>query len=222
MSLERTAQTTAELYKPLDDYLERLKKKIRTEFNHLSLAGFDRLNVMQTRQMTQSTFDRIESFNRAEYARLVRHAWKWACRRVKKRPRDIDYLDYVLEYLNGYDPVTQYIYTREIDRKRMRLNEGILAAREFSDRNAFEKAVKKTADLLYTQSMQYGTDLIQAAMLEVYERAGIDDLMWISVMDGHECKECHDRNGVIYKRRNYPQKPHYGCRCYPVPSVQIP
>jgi SPP1 gp7 family putative phage head morphogenesis protein len=141
---------------------------------------------------------------------------------VKKRPHDISYPDYVLEYLNGYDPVTGYIYTQELDRKRMRLNEGIMAAREFNDRNAFEKAVKKTADLLYTQSMQYGTDLMQAAMLEVYERAGIDELMWVSVMDGRECDECHDRNGVVYKRKEYPGKPHYGCRCYPVPVVRIP
>jgi len=206
------------LYKPLDEYLENLKKKIRTEFNHLLLAGFDGLNILSVKRSTQDMFDRFERFNRDQYVLLVKAAWLWAFDCMGKEPPEMDYLDFVMEYLNGYDPITQYVYQKEIDRKRMRLNEAILTAREYKDQAMFEKTIKRAADLWYTQSNQYGIDLVNATIVEAYDRAGIDSVRWNTVIDGRECKTCRERNGFVYTIRNAPGRPHYGCRCYYTPA----
>lgn len=214
MTQARTKQTQT-LYRPLDAFLEKAKKRIKREFLRLSLVGFDQLNVIQTKRMTQAMYDRLDEFNRKEYERLARHAWHEAYGWMRKKPREMDYLDFVMEYLDGYDPVTQYIYTKEVERKRMRLAEAILTAREYSDRSALDKAVKKAADLWYTQTMQYGIDLMTGALMAAFEAEKETRLMWNAVIDGRECNVCHSRNGQVYSIRDYPPRPHYGCRCYP-------
>ena len=73
------------MYKYLDKLLEIEKKKVRTEFNHLSVMGFDELNVVNTRKATQDMFDRLLKDNEAMYLKAAKDAYKKA---VKKAEED--------------------------------------------------------------------------------------------------------------------------------------
>ena len=207
------------LYKPLDDFLKRLKKKIKEVFAPLYVSGFDELNIIRLSKMTQEMYDALDKFNRENYLELVEHAREWAEMILGKKLSSADMNDLIDKYLKGYDPVTQYVYTKEIDRKRMRLNEAILTAREFQDFGKYLKAVKKAADLWYTQSNQYAIDLMDTSLTKAFEEEDDDqpEYMWLTFIDGRECETCHERNGKIYSIEEYPPKPHYGCRCVKIP-----
>lgn len=209
---------TETLYKPLDDFLKRLKKKIKEMYAPLYVSGFDQLNVIMLATNTTKLYDELDKFNRENFLALAEHAWKWAEEVLGKSVKKKDLEELIKDYLHGYDPVTQYVYDKEIDRKRMRLNEAILTAREYQDVLKLQKAVKKAADLWFTQSSQYALDIMDFALTVAFEEDDDTEFfMWNAVIDGHECEECHKRDGKIYSEDAYPSKPHYGCRCYKTP-----
>ena len=209
---------TEALYKPLDDFLKRLKKKIKEMYAPLYVSGFDQLNVIMLATNTTKLYDELDKFNRKNYLELAEHAWKWAEEVLGKSVKKNDLEELIKDYLHGYDPVTQYVYDKEIDRKRMRLNEAILTAREYQDVVKLQKAVKKAADLWFTQSSQYALDVMDFVLTTAFEEDDDTEFfMWNAVIDGHECEECHKRDGKIYAEDAYPSKPHYGCRCYKTP-----
>ena len=209
------------LYKPLDDFLKRLKKKIKAIFAPLFISSFDQLHIVQLNKMTANMYTELDEFNRKNYLLLVEHARAWAEWVLGKKLSDKDLKDFVNQYLKGYDPITQYVYTKEVDRKRMRLNEAVYTAREFQDIAKLQKAVKKAADLWFTQSSQYAIDLMDLALTKAFLEDEDDDekyFRWNTIVDGRECEICHERDGKIYPDDAYPEKPHYGCRCYKTPA----
>ena len=221
------------LYKPLDDFLKRLKKKIKTIFAPLFVSGFDELHIIRLTKITAEMYSELDEFNRKNYEELVKHARKWAegvlkqaqskaDRETGKMIRNLskdDVRHFVNQYLKGYDPVTQYVYTKEVDRKRMRLNEAVMTAREFQDIGKLQKAVKKAADLWFTQSSQYALDLMIEEIKQAYEEDDITLKRWNTQRDEKVCKECGDLDGKVFDSEDYPKPPHYGCRCYPTPVL---
>jgi SPP1 gp7 family putative phage head morphogenesis protein len=116
--------------------------------------------------------------------------------------------------LLAYNLVTGYLYKREVERKRLRLNEQILTAREFNNRDMYNDSLRRTSNLWWTQTIQYGVDIVDSATLQAYEDMGVKYVRWIAVEDGRQCHTCDSRNGVVYKLSEVPAKTHYGCRCY--------
>ena len=125
------------MYKHLDALLEKAKKKLRTEFNRLGLLGFDELNVMNTKNVTKAMFDRLLSENEKMYQKAADKAYS----KAKQTALDAGYREeektagvggeWLAGVLLGYNFVTGYVYDREAERKRLRLNEQILTAREY-------------------------------------------------------------------------------------------
>lgn len=207
------------LYKPLDDFLKRLKKKIKEIFAPLYVSGFDELNIIRLSKITQEMYDELDKFNRENYLELVKHARSWAEWVLGEKLSDTDMKKFIDQYLKGYDPVTQYVYTKEVDRKRMRLNEAIATAKEFQDMVKLQKAVKKAADLWFTQSSQYGLDLMDFMIMESFlEDDQVEHFRWVTVGDEKVCSECNERDGKIWPSDSFPSKPHYNCRCFKVPA----
>lgn len=207
------------MYKHLDSLLEKAKKKLRTEFNHLGLLGFDELNVMNTRKVTKEMFERMISDNEKMYRKVADKAYASA----KKTAAAAGYAeddpegvggDWLIGVLLGYNLVTGYVYDREAERKRLRLNEQILTAREYADRQMFNESLRKTANLWWTQTLQYGISVVDRASLQAYEDMGVEKVRWRTNVDGRECRECRARDNKIYKILEVPEKDHYGCRCY--------
>lgn len=209
------------MYKYLDKLLEIEKKKVRTEFNHLSVMGFDELNVVNTRKATQDMFDRLLKDNEAMYLKAAKDAYKKAVKKAEEdgfsgEKGEID-TAWFLGAMAGYNYVTGYLYNKEADRKRLRLNEQILTAREYDNRTLYQDSLRKSANLWWTQTTQYGISMVDEATLKGFKDMGVKKARWIAADDEKTCPICGGRDNKVYKIRKIPTKPHYGCRCYVVP-----
>lgn len=208
------------MYEYLDSMLAKAKKKIRTEFNRLGVMGFDSLNVVNTKKTTQEMFDRLLSDNEKTYRKAAKDAYS----KAKKKAGSVGYTeveeaegvdgDWLFTILLAYNLVTGYLYDREAERKRLRLNEQILTAREYADRQMFNDSLRRTANLWWTQTLQYGITVVDEATIQAYEDMGVEKVKWIAELDSRTCKVCRERNGKVYELSKVPQKTHYNCRCH--------
>lgn len=209
------------MYKHLDALLEKAKKNIKAEFNRLSGAGFDELNVVNTRKATQGMFDRFLKDNETLYLKSAKIAYKNAVKSARNagfegEENEIE-PEWLLGVLAGYNYTTGYLYGKEADRKRMRLNEQILTAREYGNRIMLHESLRKTANLWWTQTVQYGISTVDEATIKGFKDMGVKYVRWIAADDEKTCPTCGEHDDKIYKLNNIPPKPHYGCRCYVVP-----
>lgn len=207
------------IYSKLDQQLKAMKKQIRDEFAKLSLAGFDELNVIGTKKRTEKIYSKLKAVNSAAYIKSAKGAYKIAedmlipmgFEKVKAKTDIND--RWLIRVLGAYHLATGYIYNPEADRKRMRLNEEILTAREYIDHAAYRDAVRHAMDLWWTQSQQHGIYVADKGCIDAFRDYGVERVRWVAEMDGKECKTCHERNGNVYDIDNVPEKTHYGCRC---------
>lgn len=207
------------MYRYLDSLLAKVKKKVRTEFNHLGMMGFDTLNVVNTKKLTKEMFDRLMAENEKMYRKVADDTYS----KAKKTAKSAGYSeesdntgvgeDFVYTVLLAYNLVTGYLYGKEAERKRLRLNEQILTAREFSDRQMFNDSLRRSANLWWTQTTQYGIEMVDKATLKAYKDMGVDEVRWIAELDAKTCKVCRERDGKVYKINKVPAKTHYACRC---------
>lgn len=206
------------MYRYLDEQLPKLKKKLKTEVNHIGTMGFDELNVVGTKKTTKAMFERLLANNENAFLRVAKSTHKDAVKTARAagfvggEETEID-LDWLMGVLLAYNLVTGYVYDREAERKRLRLNEQILTAREFGSRQMLHDSLQRTANLWWTQTSQYGIDVVDQATLRGYRDMGVDRVRWVAIIDTATCGVCRGRNGVIYKINEVPAKTHYGCRC---------
>lgn len=207
------------MYKYLDTLLAKLKKKLRTEFNRLGMLGFDELNVVNTKKVTKEMFDRLMAENEKVYKKVAVDTYG----KAKKTAAYAGYTEeknseiggeWLIGVLLAYNFVTGYLYDREAERKRLRLNEQILTAREYDDRQMFNDSLRRTANLWWTQTLQYGVDVVDEAVLQAYKDMGVEEVRWKAKIDKHTCKVCRERHDQIYKILEVPRKTHYNCRCW--------
>jgi len=127
---------------------------------------------------------------------------------------DIRNLDeaWVEEFFDEYNPVTKYVFSNEIDRKKSRLFESLVAS-------AVERTQSyKTAEkLIVNQIKQYAVDLEDAIAKVVYEDTGVTWLQWVAEDDHKTCGDCKELDGQIFKLKDVPPKQHYQCRCVTIP-----
>jgi SPP1 gp7 family putative phage head morphogenesis protein len=208
------------MYNYLDTLLAKLKKKLRTEFNRLGMMGFDELNVVNTKKVTNEMFGRLLADNEKVYRKAAEKAYSSA----KKKALIVGYVEeedskgvggeWLLGVLLAYNLITGYLYDRETERKRLRLNEQILTAREFDDREMYNVSLQRTANLWWTQTLQYGITVVDEATIQAYKDVGVEKVKWIAELDSRTCKVCRERDGKIYELSKVPAKTHYNCRCY--------
>lgn len=112
--------------------------------------------------------------------------------------------------LKTYDPVTLYVFTHEVDRKRGRHLEAVIA----SDNPAAEhdKAMKNWTNMF----RQYADEVADRANIEKLKKSGEKEVIWVTEEDNRVCRICRDREGMIYPISKIPPKPHIGCRCWVV------
>lgn len=209
------------MYRYLDKLLEAEKKKIRSAFNRVSVMGFDELNVINTRKTTASMYDKFLEENEALYLKAAKDAYRKAVKAAKAEGYEGEEEEingsFVVGLLAGYNLVTGYLYGKEADRKRLRLNEQIYTAREYGNRNMFQDSLRRAANLWWTQTTQYGISAVDEATVKGFTDMGVERVQWIAADDEKTCPTCGARDNKIYKIQDLPPKPHYGCRCYIVP-----
>jgi SPP1 gp7 family putative phage head morphogenesis protein len=164
-------------------------------------------------------FDRLLFENEKMYQAVADKAYS----KAKTKAKEAGYKEeeekalsgeWLLGVLLGYNFVTGYVYDREVERKRLRLNEQMLTAKEYDSREMFNDGLRRTANLLWTQTSQYGISVVDAATLQAYEDMGVEEVRWKARIDGRECKVCRERHNKIFKISEVPEKTHYRCRCY--------
>ena len=213
------------MYKLADKLLEQLKKLIRREFNRLGIFGFDELNAPRVAAETVSLFDRLMRENERLYLQVAKRAYGDAIVAAVAA----GYTDpganrinasWVGNLLGAYNLVSGYLYESEAERKRLRLAEQIMTAKEYQSRVQYNDSVLRSANLWWTQSAHYMLVAVDTATLEGLKDSGVERVEWHSKIDGRECKICRDRNGRIYDIDKVPPKAHRNCRCYitPVPK----
>lgn len=207
------------MYQATDSYLKRLKAFIRREFNHYSTLAFDELNTLRSKKETEATFARLLAYNLTEYRKIAGVARKFALtflnpgEKKKAEKKGFSEDDIVEEVLLAYNFVTGYLYKPEAERKRLRLAEEIMTAKEFRDRERYRKVVNKGANLWYTQSSQYAITIEDETLLQTWKDAGIKKVQWVTERDDRVCHECRPLDGKVFDIDNVPEKPHYNCRC---------
>lgn len=189
------------MYKYADKVLKKLNLKfIRLFSKFKSQLHIDELNILSASRLL---YEQLEESAEKAFLLIARDTYK----KYGDKHKQLDN-DWVLDFLEEYDPVTKYVYLHEVERKQARFAESVIASRT--------RAKEVDTGLRYWSNMvkQYGISITDAALLQAYEDTGIKYVKWITTLDDRECKICRERNGKIYPIDDIPPKPHIGCRCY--------
>ena len=210
------------MYRLADKLLEQLKKLIRREFNRLGIIGFDELNASRVSLETSELFNRLMRENERMYLQVAKKAYADAV----KAAIAAGYIDpgenrinqtWVITLLAAYNFASGYLYESEAERKRLRLSEQMMTAREYLNRTLYNDSVRRSANLWWTQASHYMLEAVDKATLDGYKDSGVKKVQWHTNIDGRECSVCRERNGKIYSITDVPPKAHRNCRCYTVP-----
>ena len=161
----------------------------------------DALNVIER---SKEMYRDLNELNENAYLEIAKKVYK-EFYPTSETPPDRDWL---LAILLGYDAITKYVYEHEIDRKRARFVEALIATKK--KQQEFSTAEK----LLWKQTAQYGITVTDEAVMQAYKDFGIKKVRWITEDDSRVCDVCLSRKNKIYPIDKAPRKSHYGCRCY--------
>jgi SPP1 gp7 family putative phage head morphogenesis protein len=187
-------------YSKADKTIEYINKQYIKLFDRMMAT--DELNVIAS---SYDIYDSAYKLIEQESARLVKSVYKSY---RKGDDGSFDPLAFVLVLLLAYNPVTKYVFKNELDRKRSRFAEGVIA----SDTPMEEVALAKR--LLLGITAQFLDDTTFDGMVQAYKDNGTKEVKWVTAEDDKRCKECKSRHGLIYKIDKIPPKPHIHCRCW--------
>ena len=196
------------MYEKTDKKLQQLLKQITRLFNrYRAITDFDELNVIKN---TKDLYSELEKLNDDAYLEIANYYYQDATGTNKKLSTE-----WLLALLLGYDYVTRYVDKHEVERKRARLAESLIATHSKIDN------FKTAKNLWWKQTSQYAISISDEAQLQGYRDAGVEYVVWNSVIDGRECEICRKRNGKVYAIDKVPAKPHYNCRCHFTPYKKV-
>ncbi len=189
-------------YKYTDRVIAYIDKRLIEGFSRLkSVLSYDELNVMQeVNTLYTDSFSLIKEM----YLKLANKVYRDNRRNHLFGSLDEMWLD---EILNGYDPVSKYVFSAEIDRKAARLIEAIMASQT--------KPQEVDGALRSLSLMQriYAVRVTDEAVLKALRDDDEDLVRWVTEKDEKTCSVCNHRDGKIYEIDAVPSKPHINCRC---------
>lgn len=188
-------------YKYTDKVITYIDKQLIERYSRLkSLVSFDELNVLEE----------VNTLYR-EVTIIVRKAFVSLADKVYNSTKKTDFgsIDeqWVDTLLNGYDPVSKYVFNHEMDRRCARLIEAIIA----SDSKAQE--IDSALRGMSFMCRLYADRITDEATMKAYNDDGEDYVRWVSEKDERVCSVCRKRDGKIYEIGNVPKDPHPNCRC---------
>ena len=188
-------------YSKTDKTIAYLNKQYAKLFR--SVAAFDELNVISA---SHDIYNRIYTLVEQEAARLSEAVYK----KYKREENEIEFdpTAFVLALLLGYGPVTKYIFKNELDRKRARFAESLIASE-----TPYEE-LARAMRLVAGMSAQFMDDVTFETLIEVFRDNGVEKVRWITSPDDRRCKQCASMHHKIYSIDNIPAKPHIHCRCW--------
>jgi SPP1 gp7 family putative phage head morphogenesis protein len=119
--------------------------------------------------------------------------------------------EWLLNFLEYYNPVTKYVYANEVDRKRSRMYEAIMSSETPTDE--IEQSLKYWCSTV----VQAAIDITDMATKTAYKDCNIEKVEWVSEDDKKRCKNCEKLDGKIFLITEVPPKQHRHCRCFCIP-----
>lgn len=193
------------MYEYTDKVVRVMRKRFIRAFDRFAGAlSFDELHVLES---AKALYAELASLAEKNFLSIAKHAYRACGGRTEE---EIE-LEWILEYLEEYDPVTKYVYTREVERKRARFAESVIAGKGGS--RDIETGLRYWSRMV----TQYAVGITDRAAIAAYKSRGVTHVVWVTVKDERCCAECLRRDGKIYDIDKIPPKPHIGCRCILLP-----
>jgi len=165
------------------------------------LMDIDELNVIKT---INQLYKNLAADNQKAFLDLAVMAYQDAEPHGRKKPDK----SWLLALLDSYDPVSLYVYSHEVERKRDYTIEGVISAQN--------KTKEFRRSLVYWSRMTaHETDRItDQSTLKAYRDAGVKKVRWRTEEDSRVCEVCEPRDKKVYSIDKVPPKPHLNCRCW--------
>lgn len=179
---------------------------IRREFaKSRQMMAMDELNVIKA---SEKMYVKLEKANEKAFLKLARDRYKDI---TGEEASEKATLAWLLLFLLAYNPVTEFVYKNEVERKEARFAETMIAS--------VNKlvAIKRAQSLWLRQTEQFLVLVEDEAVLRGYKRNGVKRVKWFTQEDERRCPECAARHGKIYSINKIPPKPHRNCRCFVEP-----
>ena len=206
------------IYSACDKAIQAMNRWSLDDFGKLKLADWDDVNVIRT---VKAVYTRGAKRARKRYYEVAFEAYLLAlamceipadkAHRMAEKAITEKWVDKVLQDI---DFITMYRFDTETERKAYRLAETLEVS------NDRDHEINKALRAWSQQLAQYALNVTDYAVIEAFEDAGIEEVIWISEKDGRECKACNSYNGKRFRIEDLPRKPHYGCRCHLVPVLK--
>ena len=194
------------MYERTDTTMKKLRELIRREFaKSRQMMAMDELNVIKA---SEKMYVRLEEANMKAFLKLARDRYKDI---TGEEADEKATLAWLLLFLLAYNPVTEFVYKNEVERKRDRFAETMIASANKL------LAIKRAMSLWLRQTGQYLVLVEDEAVLRGYKRMGVKRVRWFTQVDERRCPECAARHGKVYPINKVPPKPHRNCRCYVEP-----
>lgn len=206
------------MYETTDRFLKRAQTRIIKEFARIKQLPFDEINALTPKR----TYSELIKYNREMYVAIAKKIYDEG----KKRAADAGFTNpkrrritkrRIDDYIGAWNPIAEYLYYPEADRKRDRFAEELLTSKEYRNPRKKKEAAERAAKHWWRQTRRYADDVTDEATIEAYKDSGVDRVMWVTQKDERVCEECRSRDGTIYDIGTEPPKAHYNCRCYYVP-----
>ena len=196
--------------------MAKITTKIHREFRHNRLALFDEMNVIQTKKHVDKLYNKVFQIIKSEFLAVANDIYAELAAEAIEMGFDGDLgsidEDLLNEFLSQYSPVTKYVFTNEIDRKKSRLFEALVASLE--DRlDSYTTA----ENLLKRQIKQCGIEFEDAVIETAYKDLGVEKVQWVAEHDHKTCGVCSELDGNVFELKDAPNKQHINCRCYLIP-----
>ena len=188
-------------YNATDKTISYLNKQYPKLFRRA--AGFDELNVIP---VSHEIYDAIYELVKREATRLSDAVYD--SHRRSEEQTEFDPAILVAMLALAYNPVTKYVYENELDRKRARFAESLIA----SDTPAEEIALAQR--LVAGMNAQFMDDVTFETIVQAFRDSGVTRVRWVTSPDDRRCKTCASRHNKIYSIDAVPAKPHIHCRCW--------
>lgn len=187
-------------YSKTDKVIAYLNRQYGKYFR--SVTSFDELNVINA---SHEIYEKIYTLVEKEATRLASAVYKDY---NPSKGTTFDAVAFVALLLLAYNPVTKYVYENELDRKRARFAESLIASKTPAEDMALAKR------LVAAMNAQFMDDVTFDVMVKAFDDKGVKRVVWYTHPDDRRCKTCKARHGKIYPIHNIPPKPHIHCRCW--------
>ena len=199
------------IYEAADAAIRIMNRENLKDFGQLKASNFEQLNVIRA---VTTLYRQSRKRARRKYFEIAFEAYLIGMAECRVEPKKAQKMaekaitmDWVDEILEQTDFVTLYRFDRETERKAQRLIE------ELSETQNRDYSIDKALRFWSQQLGQYAINFTDYAEMKAFEDAGIEMAEWVSVEDERRCMECHALHGQIFRIKEFPRKPHWGCRC---------